>query len=245
MKKKTITLDLPDYLTLKTYQTIVNNQEKGQAEQLIEAVASIIDKDIDEVKRWPIKTLKQISDDISELAMPKEQFHTLVEFDGVLYGYAHMKQVTLGEYIDLENLSKDINNNMAAVCAILYRPVTKHRFDSLNFQIKQKVKSVNNKVANPFDYYTIEEYDSDKRKDRQKLFESFPAHVFNGAVGFFLGSASLYLNNILFSKSHSHRTKMTQEKKILESLSQTIGVGSEPYTVYLSPVSYRSQDTNR
>ena len=242
MKKKQITLDLPDYLGVQMYQDIVNFQGTGQAEKLIHAVAKIINKDVDEVKSWPISTLKDISDDISELAVPKDTFHAIVEFDDVLYGYAHMKQVTLGEYIDLENLSKDINGNMAAICAILYRPVVKHRFDSLDFHVKQKVKSVKNNVPNPFDYYSIESYDSEKRKDRQKVFEKFPAHVFLGALSFFLGSASLYLNSILFSKQTSHRTKMTQEKKILQSLSQTIGVGTEPYTLFLSPISFRSQE---
>lgn len=239
MKKKQITLDLPDYLGVKTYQDVVNFKGTGEAEKLINAIASIINKDVDEVKQWPIQTLKELSDDISELAFAKEQFHTIIEFHGQLYGYAHMKQVTLGEYIDLENLSKDLNNNMAAICAILYRPVISHRFDSIKFAVKQKIKSVNNKVENPFDYYTIEKYDSEKRKDREKLFESFPAHVFNGALAFFLGSAGLYLNNILFSQNNTTmRTKMNQENKILQTLSQTIGVGSEPYTVYLNPISF-------
>lgn len=242
MKKKTITLDLPDYLGVKIYQDIVNFQGKGDAEKLIHAVSRIVNKDIEEIKTWPVSTLKQLSDDISDLAMPKESFHAIVEFDNILYGYAHMKQVTLGEYIDLENLCKDLNNNMAAICAILYRPVTKHRFDSLQFHVKQKIKSVNNKVENPFDYYSIEEYNSETRKDREKLFESFPAHIFNGALGFFLGSASLYLNNILYSNKTSTRTKMTHERLILENLSQSIGDGLEPYTIYLNPISFQSQE---
>ena len=84
MKKKEITLDLPEYLGVKTYQDIVNFKGTGEAEKLINAIASIIEKDIEEVKQWPIKVLKELSDDISELAFAKEQFHTIVEFHGEL-----------------------------------------------------------------------------------------------------------------------------------------------------------------
>jgi hypothetical protein len=240
--KKQLTLQLPDFLGVKTYQDIVNYKGTGQADKLINSVAHIIGKTLDEVKDWPISTLKQITDDISDLALPKDQFHAIIEFDDELYGYAHIKQMTLGEYIDLENLCQDYENNMAAIAALLYRPVVKHRFDTIKFAIKQQIKSVNNKVEDPFKYYTIEKYNNTNRLDREKLFESFPAHVLNGALSFFLGSASLYLNSTLFSKEESSKTKQIQETRILESLSQTIGSGGEPYTVYLSPISYQSQE---
>ena len=169
MKSKTIQITIPEYITVKQYKEIVDTKAEGNGERLIATIAALTDMTIPQVKDLPLSTIKDISDDLTELAFPKETFHAVIEYGDVLYGYAHMNQTTLGEYTDLENLSKDTMNNLHKIAAILYRPIEKHRFNSLSFMVKQKVKVVNNKVENPFDYYTIEKYDSNKRKDRESI----------------------------------------------------------------------------
>ena len=42
----------------------------------------------------------------------------------------------------------------------------------------------NNKVENVFDWYTVEPYDNDKRKQVEESFRDFPAHIFLGAISF-------------------------------------------------------------
>ena len=244
MKSKTIQITIPEYITVKQYKEIVDTKAEGNGERLIATIAALTDMTIPQVKDLPLSTIKDISDDLTELAFPKETFHAVIEYGDVLYGYAHMNQTTLGEYTDLENLSKDTMNNLHKIAAILYRPIEKHRFNSLSFMVKQKVKVVNNKVENPFDYYTIEKYDSNKRKDRENLFKDFPAHVLLGALSFFLATAGLYLNHILYlEKKMSLRTKTKMEKETMATLSADIGDGGALYTAFLNPTSYRLPGT--
>jgi len=239
---ETLKLNLPEYLTVDIYKKLTRSKGEGNAHKIVNAVAAILEKNIEEVKSWPIGTIKEVSDDLADLAMPEETFHAMVEFDDVLYGYAHMKQMTLGEYIDLETLSKNPIDNLEQIAALLYRPVTDNRFKSLKFMIKQKVKAVNNDVPNPFDYYTIEKYNNESRKDRAELFKSFPAHVVLGALTFFLAVGGLYLRNTTYFNK-SLRTKKVIDKMMLENLSQITGVGSGQFSVYLNPTSFQSQET--
>jgi len=244
MKSKSITLNIPEYLTISQYKQIVESKNESSVERLIATISALTDMTVDEVKDLPLNTIREISDDLTEVAFPKETFHPLIEFNGQLYGYAYINQTSIGEYVDLENFSKDTMLNLNKIAAILYRPVVKNRFNSLSYKVKQKIKTVNNKVNNPFDYYTIEKYDSNKRKDRENLFNDFPAHVMLGALSFFLGIAGLYLNHILYlEKKMSLRTKTKMEKETMASLSANIGGGGVPYTAYLNPTSYRSPGT--
>lgn len=240
--KQTIQVDIPEYLTIEQYSQITSVQG-SPLEKMVSTVSSLTDLTVDQIKDLPIDTIKSISDDLVELSFPKESFHAMVEFNGHLYGYAHMRQCTLGEYIELETLAKDVPNNMHRIAAILYRPVTKNRFKSLSFHIKQGIKSVNNKIENPFDWYEIEKYNNNTRRDREELFKQFPSHVFLGALSFFLATANLYLTNILFSMGKmSRRTMERQNQQMLESLTVSIGDGMPPYTVYLSPVSFQLRE---
>jgi hypothetical protein len=242
--KKTIQVDIPEYLTIDQYTSIINAGGTS-LEKMVSTVSSLTDLTVDQVKELPIDVIKNISDDITELSFPKETFHAIVEFDNVLYGYAHMKQCSLGEYMELEKLCEDVTGNMHKIAAILYRPVTKNRFNSLSFAFRQGVKAVNNKVENPFDWYEIETYDSNKRKDRDEQFKDFPSHIFLGALSFFLGTANLYLTNILYSMGKlSRRTMERQNNDLLVSLSVSIGDGLQPYTIYLNPTSFQSRGIN-
>jgi len=110
----------------------------------------------------------------------------------------------------------------------MYRPIIKHRFKSLKFAYKQKVKMLNNEVENVFDWYEVENYDSKKRKEVEEDFRAFPAHILLGALSFFLSTATLYLNSIQYSdnRKSTKAMKKFKEDRILEVLLQNIGGGS-------------------
>ena len=151
----------------------------------------------------------------------KPHIFPLIEWKGQIWGFASMKKASLGEFIDLENLCQDMNKNMHKVASIIYRPITKSRFKELNWNVKQSIKVLKNKVSNPFDWYEIEKYDSQKSKDRHEMFKEFPAHLFLGAVSFFLSIGSLYLNRTAYSKTKNKKEKIKMvglEKIILENL---------------------------
>ena len=135
---------------------------------------------------------------------------------------------------------------MHKIAATLYRPITKHRFKSLKFAVKQKIKMLSNSVENVFDWYTIEKYDSDKRKEREEDFKDFPAHIFLGALSFFLTTAGLYLNHIQYSAGQiTKRTQKKREKEIWEGLLQNTGAGGGLFTHSLSPLYYKSLETGQ
>ena len=69
----------------------------------------------------------------------------IIEWNGVLHGYSNIRQSSLAEYIDLETFCKDVKGNLHKIAAILYRPISDHRFDTLKFKTKQSIKMV--KVA--------------------------------------------------------------------------------------------------
>jgi len=225
---KTIQLDIPEYLTIEQYKRLNEYEGDNKFEKLAHIVSSLSGYNLEEVKYWSMDSLIDIINKYSESASHQNKFHAIIEWNGTLYGYANIKQQSLGEYIDLENLTGDLQNNLHKIAALMYRPVTKHRFSTLSFAIKQKIKMLNNDVENVFDWYTIEKYDSEKRKEREEEFRAFPAHIILGALSFFLSTATLYLNDTRYSdnKKSTMMVKELSEERILEVLLQNIGDGS-------------------
>lgn len=225
---KTIQLDIPEYLTIEQYKRLNDISTDNRFEKIAHIVSSLSGYDIEEVKYWSMDSLVDIIQRYSESASHQNKFHAIIEWNGTLYGYANIKQQSLAEYMDLEGLTNDLTNNLHKVAAIMYRPIVKHRFKTLSFAYKQKVKMLNNNVENVFDWYEIEKYDNLKRKEREEDFKGFPAHIILGALSFFLSTATLYLNGTRYSDNRTS-TKMMKdltEERILEVLLQNIGGGS-------------------
>ena len=90
------------------------------------------------VRQWDVESLTRVSNIYADIADHKELFHPIIEWKGQLYGYSSIKKCSLGEYIDLETYSADMENSMHKVAAILYRPIKKHRFESIMFGLFKK-----------------------------------------------------------------------------------------------------------
>lgn len=226
--KKTLQLDIPEYITIEQYKRLSEFEGDNKFERLAHIVSSLTGYPMEEVQYWSIDSLVEIIKKYQEASSHENKFHAIIEWNGVLYGYSDIKNKILGEYIDLENLTGDLTNNLHKVAALMYRPIVKHRFSTLQFAYKQKVKMLNNDVENVFDWYEIEKYDSKKRKEREEEFKAFPAHIVLGALSFFLSTATLYLNSIQYSENKTINQKMKEfkEERILEVLLQSIGGGS-------------------
>ena len=248
MAKKKIQFEIPDYLTIDQYLKLIESKNESNAVKLAKTVAILSGKPYEEVRYYDIESIIEVSKLYLELADYKESFFPLIEWKGQIWGFASMKKASLGEFIDLENLCQDMNANMHKIASIIYRPVTKSRFKEIVWSIKQSIKVSKNNVSNPFDWYEIEKYDSEKSKDRHDMFKEFPAHLFLGAISFFLSIGSLYLNRTAFSKTKD-QTEMKMiadlEKKMLESLSQSTGDGSVPFTNSQRPILHSLQETSQ
>lgn len=246
MSKTTVEVTVPDYLTIDQYKRMNDYKLDDNFGRLVHTVSVTTNKPISEVRKWPLDSLTQIANDFATIADHKNEFHSIIEWNGQLLGYAPIHSSTLGEYIDLENLAKDFENNMHKIAAILYRPIKSHRFKTLSFAIKQKIKMVNNAVENVFDWYTVEPYDSEQRRSVENDFRDFPSHIFLGAISFFLSTASLYSINTLYLQGQiSNRMKTEMMKEQLEILSATTGAGGGLSTTSLSPIYYQLQGTQQ
>jgi len=239
-------LEVPEFLTIQKYCDM--NAYKGQSKfgKLVHAVSVLTGESLASVRQWDVESLTRVSNIYADIADHKELFHPIIEWKGQLYGYSSIKKCSLGEYIDLETYSADMENSMHKVAAILYRPIKKHRFESIMFGLKQGIRTAINKVENVFDWYDVEKYDSDKRRRVEEEFKDFPVHLFLGGLGFFLSSANLYLNRIAYLKKQITKMEMEEmNKRILVNPLVNTGDGLEPFTNSLKPIYYRSQETSQ
>ena len=245
MKKKTLAFNIPNYLTLDQYMKMTASEKQGKVERMVNIISALTGYDKKEVETWSLDSLNEVFQAYASLADSKNEFHSLIEWNGTLYGYSNVTEMSLGCYSDLELLSKDMDKNLHKIAALLYRPVTKHRFGSLKFTVKQQLKMVKNQVENVFDWYELEKYSSEKRKEREEEFRQFPANILLGALGFFLNTASLYLNDTAYSQEVTTKEmKEMNEKQIMENLFRTIGAGSGLFTHSPNPIYLTLQGTN-
>lgn len=249
MKALQIEIDIPEYLTIEQYQDI--NRYKAidsKFEKLVRTVSTFTNLSYDDIRNMPVDTLQEIAKDIDHISDHKDEFHAIIEFNDKVYGYQDIKASSLGSYIDLENFCKeDMDKNLHKIAALLYRPIVKNTLGGYKWTAKQTIKIAKNQVENVFDYYTIEEYDSEKRKDREQEFKQFPVHILLGALGFFLGSASMYLANIAFSQDKRITKEMMKstEKKILQGLSSSIGDGLQLFMNSQKPLFFKLPGTSQ
>lgn len=237
MKTKTIQVQIPEYLTIDQYSKMSSYEGDSEIGRMVHVISTVTNTDKDIVKKWNYDVIKQIAADLAELVDHKHEFHSIIEWKGKLYGYSSIQNSTLGEYMDIESMTKDFGSNMHKLAATLYRPITAHRFKSLKFAIKQKVKMVNNKVENVFDWYTVEPYDSQKRKLVEEDFRDFPVHIFLGAVSFFLHIANQSsIDTLYLHKKITKRMAVKMKKDHLDLLSQSIGAGGGLFTHSVNPI---------
>jgi hypothetical protein len=243
-QNKTLQFTIPEHLTIEQYDKISQIQSDDKLEKVIGVIQTLTGYDKEEIQTWSITSIKEVYNHYRQLFEDTKEFHSIIEWNGTLYGYSDIKKMNFGCYIDLESLCKDLNNNLHKVAAILYRPITKHKFDSLSFMYKQKVKMLNNKVENVFDWYEIEKYDSKERVLVEDNFKDFPAFIILGALGFFLSTASLYLNSIASSEKLLTTTmKNKLNNQTIKSLLENITAGGGLFTDYLKPIYLQLQET--
>ena len=248
-RTKQIQVDIPEYLTIKDYQALQKYKNiDTKFEKLVKVVSTFTNLTYEKIRDLPPGAITEIYEDINKLSDHEDTFYAICEFKGKVLGYQDIKASSLGSYIDLENLTKEgLDENLHKIAALLYRPITKNTLGGYKWTVKNAIKLANNSVENVFDYYTIEEYNSDKRKEVEKDFLDFPVHILLGALGFFLGSASMYLANIAFSqdKSISKQMIQTTEKKILQDLSLSIGDGLQLFTNSQKQMYFKLPETSQ
>ena len=158
-------------------------------EQRLHVITALTGESMETVLKWPIPFIVQLYAKLNELIGGVEpEFYPIIEWEGKQYGYRPMHKMLLEEYVDIDMLTKDTDRNINDILAILYRPITKNKLNSGKWIANQTLKVMKGQAENAFNYYEIEKYDNNVREQVASSYDSFPASLALGALGFFLGS---------------------------------------------------------
>ena len=153
-------ITIPDYLSINQLKQIQSYEHLSELDRMIKILSILSDKTENEVRELPPKNILQIySDVIENLLDVKHQFFPIFELNGVKYGFKSIAKMSLGEYVDLEMLTKKPMENIEDIMAILYRPIVNEKFNSFKWAIEHGLSVAKGQVEDIFKYYEIEKYD--------------------------------------------------------------------------------------
>lgn len=190
-----------DDITLAEYQNYaVVAKDNTDAEFLLHKTLSVfLGLDLKTVSQFPISEAESIAQEIIDVLNQERQFTNTFEMDGVKYGFIpNLEEMTLGEYVDLDEFLKD-PKDLHKAASVMYRPITK------------EYKHL----------YDIEPYSGSTRA--QKDMQSAPLGVISAAVVFFY----LLGNELLMDSLTSLRQKEKETLTIVEKdnlLASTAGL---------------------
>ena len=220
-------LTIPDYLSIKDYKQVTALDHLSDLEKMVSTVSILSNLSEDKLRELQSSDLSNVFTEVTNrLIDVNPEYYPIIEIEGKLYGYQHMSKLTLGEYIDLENLVKEPIKNLEQVMAILYRPVLKQSFKSIKWATKMGYKLGVGEVDDLSKYYELEKYDSSKRQDNAEVMKNLPVSYALGALSFFLQVGnSLLLGSEAYSQAKTKKQKKEILKKISTNLSMSTGDG--------------------
>lgn len=245
-----VKVSIPEYFQVKHYKALTILSSLDEVEQMIYTITSIAEVSREDVLKWDISSVVEVYNVINKIISETTQaFHPIIEWKGQLWGFRNMSKMTLGEYIDIDNLTKDpgaTEKNLTSILAILYRPITNNKIKDAQYIFKSTIKALKYDVENVFDYYEVEEYDLETRKQRTPEFEEFPLDIAMGALGFFLDiNAMLLTNSQTYSLKPTEEMIKTEMKKLNKKQHRLLNtmVGFTASTTLLRRPSYQLQET--
>ena len=209
-------LTIPDYLSIEAYKQVTSLDHLSSLEKMIKTVSILSNLSEDKLKELQSTDLSNVFMEVTNrLIDVKPEYYPIIEIEGKMYGYQHISKLTLGEYIDLENLTKEPVKNLEQIMAILYRPVLKQSFKSIKWAVKMGYKLGVGEVDDLSKYYTLEAYDTDKRKENAEILKTMPVAYALGALSFFSQVGTLLS---IGSKPYSKLKSKKQKKEFLKKM---------------------------
>ena len=193
-----------DEVSVAQYSKLMLAIEKEgttEIELMIKSLEALVGIDGGILSRVPIKMLREAYKQLGELTsnMPSNELSRVVEIDGIEYGIIpDFNELTLGEFVDLDNYLQDNYNNLNKIFAVLYRPVIERDGNS----------------------YNIEPYSLKNISDRRELFNNrLSIDTVYGALVFFCSIGSKHIESTLYSleeeKMSQSIIKSSQIKEIV------------------------------
>jgi hypothetical protein len=198
--KKTESYHLPvswDEVNIKQYQDVmilVEDDKLSDISLMVKTIAALTGVEERQLIKAPVSHLREVYATLGLLTanMPNKDLTRVVEIEGVEYGFIpDMKNLTFGEFVDLDTWLQEGYKNLVEILTILYRPVVK-RLEGR---------------------YIIEEYDIDSASTRAKLFsKSLSIDTAYGALVFFYDIGNKHRETMLcyLEKQQKKRSSMVQ-----------------------------------
>ena len=186
-------------ITLEQYQAfdLINNDEQDKEFKLHKTISIFTEVDMDIVSKFPIKDAEEIAEDITIVLQQDNPFNRFFTLDGVKYGFLpSLEDISLGEYIDLEDGLKETKSFHKAA-AVMFRPVVRQHSD----------------------LYTIAPYEA--TLDSMELMKKAPLGCVTGAVVFFWD----IVNELQKVSQHYSKKSMKVSKDILEKTNSLKSMG--------------------
>ena len=193
-------------ITLEQYQKFakMNTEENQNSNFLLHKMVEIFCRlDLKDIARIKYQYVNSIVSDLNNIFNAKTELIQTFKLKGVDYGFIpKLDDITLGEYIDLDNNISDWET-MHKAMAVLYRPITLQKGDR----------------------YQIEEYTA--KEDTEK-FKDMPLDVVMGSLVFFwsLSSELLQITLKYLAKEMEGNLTIQQRQALEESgvgISQSMG----------------------
>jgi len=193
-------------ITLEQYQKFakLNTEENQNSNFLLHKMVEIFCRlDLKDIARIKYQYVNSIVSDLNNIFNAKTELIQTFKLKGVEYGFIpKLDDITLGEYIDLDNNISDWET-MHKAMAVLYRPITLQKGDR----------------------YQIEEYTA--KEDNEK-FKDMPLDVVMGSLVFFWSLSSELLQTTLKYLAKEMEGNLTiQQRQALEEsgvgISQSMG----------------------
>jgi hypothetical protein len=196
-------IKLEDYIRFEQ-----GNKEDADSEFIVHRLINLFcGVRMRDAMKIPLQEAEEIAEEIAEVLQQDKPLQRTFEFKGVKYGMIpSLSDISLGEYVDLEEFLKDTKTLNKAM-AVLYRPITK--------QYK--------------DIYDIEAYEG--TGDRADLFKEMPLGIATAATLFFYNLSNELLRAFpLYSLTEKERQIVTTQQK---DNSQVSTAGSLASIVFL------------
>jgi hypothetical protein len=193
-------------ITLEQYQKFakLNTEENQNSNFLLHKMVEIFCRlDLKDIARIKYQYVNSIVSDLNNIFNAKTELIQTFKLKGIEYGFIpKLDDITLGEYIDLDNNISDWET-MHKAMAVLYRPITLQKGDR----------------------YQIEEYTA---KDDTEKFKDMPLDVVMGSLVFFWSLSSELLQTTLKYLAKEMEGNLTiQQRQALEEsgvgISQSMG----------------------
>ena len=140
--KKEIQIIVPNNwgeVSLKHYQAY-NKMVVGLEDEdaiVINTISALCNVPVEIVKRLKVSDIRHLYKKLSKLiSIPvNKEVYDRIEIEGITYGFhPNLDEMTLGEFVDLEEQAKDGVEGLHNTLAILYRPITAEQKNQYNIE---------------------------------------------------------------------------------------------------------------